>query len=209
VRGRERGSVVPLWLKIGYTAWFAAWLPVYWIHHGAANFLWLCDVAVFLTLIALWSESRILVSSQLLATLVVGIGWTLDLAGGIALGVHPIGGTEYMLDAEQHLVVRLFSLFHLFLPPLLLYAATRVGYDGRRGLLLQTLIATLVLLASYLVTDDKRNLNWVLGPFGEPQTLLAPGLYLLVVVVAYPLLLFLPGHALVRLFLGRIRPRQE
>jgi hypothetical protein len=47
---------IPLWLKIAYTAFVVVVIPIYWASWTPANFLWFCDVALLLTLPALWLE---------------------------------------------------------------------------------------------------------------------------------------------------------
>ena len=41
---------VPLWLKLAYTAFMAILVPVYLYYYGPTNFLYFCDVALFLGL---------------------------------------------------------------------------------------------------------------------------------------------------------------
>ena len=53
---------LPLWLKLAYTAFMAVLVPVYWYYYGPTNFLYFCDVALFLTLAGIWLESPLLVS---------------------------------------------------------------------------------------------------------------------------------------------------
>ncbi len=201
---------IPLWLKIAYTAWLVFWIPTYWIQSGPANFLWLCDVANFIIAVAIWRESSLLFSSQTVSVLIIQLVWIVDVAGRLVLGFHPVGGTEYMFAATQPPVVKLLSLFHAWMPVLLLWAISRLGYD-RRGWRLQTLIAWLVLPASFFA-DPERNLNWLWEPFGVPQTVMPPLLYLLVCMFAYPLLLYLPTHALLSLWFSlrsRRKPHSE
>ena len=45
-------SVIPMWLKIAYTAFVAVLIPVYWANYGPTNFLYFCDVALLITLYA-------------------------------------------------------------------------------------------------------------------------------------------------------------
>jgi hypothetical protein len=129
------------------------WAPAYVWHYGPVNFLQLCDVAVVLTCIGLWTGSPLLLSSQAVSSLVVDIAWDLDLAWRAATGGHLVGGTEYMWDSRYPLWVRLLSCFHLVWPPLLIGALRRTGYD-RRGLALQSAIAAVVLAASRLIAPD-------------------------------------------------------
>lgn len=187
---------IPLWLKLAFSAWILWWAPAYLGFYGPQNYLWFCNITLFITFIGLWFESPLLISSQLVTVLLVDTIWTIDLIGVLLFGVHPIGGTEYMFLSEIPLDIRLLSLFHVFLPPLLIYAAWRIGYD-ERGWVLQTFIAWLALSASFLLTDVERHVNWVWGPFATEQTLLPAWQYLLVCMAAYPLIVFLPTHGLI------------
>ena len=69
---------IPTWLKVAYTLWMAVWVAAYWIDLGAANFLWLCDLANFVVAAALWLESPLLVASQALSVLLIQILWMVD-----------------------------------------------------------------------------------------------------------------------------------
>jgi hypothetical protein len=186
----------PLWLKIAYTAWFIAWVPTYWLEVGPANFLWLCDVGNIVLLIALWTESRPLVSATAVGVVLIQLLWTVDIAGRLLLGFHPIGGTEYMFDQAEPIAVRFLSLFHLWVPVLLLWAVRRIGFD-RRAWKLQTLISWIVLPLSFL-QDPALNLNWLWRPFGIEQTLLPPAVYMMACLALYPLFVFIPSHLLLR-----------
>lgn len=192
--GPRRG--LPTWLKIVYTLWMAIWIPAYWFGPGPANFLWLCDIANFVILAAIWLESPLLFSSQAVSVLIIQAVWLTDFLTRLVFGFHPIGGTEYMFNAAEPLAMRSLSFFHVAVPVLLLWAIWRLGYD-RRGWKLQTLIAWVVLPLSFL-PDPERNLNWVWKPFGVPQTLLPPWLFLLVCMAAYPLVLYYPTHLLLQ-----------
>lgn len=194
------GSGVPRWLRLAYTAWFGIWVPVYAVQVGPANFLWLCDVGNFVLLIALWTGNRLLFSSQAVGVVLIQLLWVTDLAGRLLLGFHPIGGTEYMFDPVEPLPVRVLSLFHLWVPILLLWAVHRLGFD-RRAWRLQTLIAWLVLPLSFL-QDPVLNLNWLWRPFGLEQNVLPPGLYMAACLALYPLLLYLPSQWAIERWLG-------
>ncbi|MBT8363690.1 MAG: hypothetical protein KJP23_03225 [Deltaproteobacteria bacterium] len=198
MKAKEKTESLPRWLKIAFTIWIVAWVPVYISFHGTQNFLWICDLCNFILLIALWTENRLLFSSQLVAVLIVDILWSVDVAMALLWGFHPIGGTEYMFYSEIPLFVRLMSLFHVFTPPLIIYAVIRLGYDNR-GLILQTILTWIVLPLSYLLSDPTRNINWIYRPFGKEQTMVPLWLYFIILMAAYPLLLYLPIHGLVLL----------
>lgn len=188
---------LPLWLKIAFSVFVLAWTPLVVATQGWQNFLWLCDTANFLVLAGLWLESRLLLSSQLVATLLVGLAWTVDLLFALVAGIHPFAATGYMFDPALSLALRLSSLFHIAVPLLLLFALKRLGHD-RRGWRLQTLICWVVLPLSAWLTDPERNINLIEAPFGVEQVWLPDWLYVLVCMAAYPLILYLPTEALAR-----------
>ena len=90
---------VPLWLKVAFTAFVIVWVPVYWPELGPENFLWFCDLANFLILFALWTESPLLFSSQAVSTLLVQIFFWSALAIALpALTAEDVG--EYWFKAS-------------------------------------------------------------------------------------------------------------
>lgn len=190
-----RRPSIPLWVKVVYTLWLAVWVPLYWQEAGPYNFFWLCDTGNFLVGMALWLESPLLFSSQAVGLLLVQLLWCVDYFGALVLGFHPLGGTEYMFDGAKPIWLRSLSLFHVVMPPLLVWGVRRLGYD-RRGFALESAFAALLLPATWWIVPAERNVNWVWEPFGRPQTLVDPWLYLLVLLAAYPLLVFLPTHLL-------------
>ena len=186
---------VPRWLKLAFTLWILVWAPSYVVLLGAQNFFWLCNVASFLLLVALWSEQRTLMSMQWLAVALVGSLWSLDVATAALTGVHPIGGTEYMFDPEHPPMARAMSLYHVVLPLVAGIGIAKLGY-ARRALLWQTLLTWIVVPLTYLLTEAERNINWVHGPFGQPQDSLNPLLYLFLLSLLWPVIVYLPVHLL-------------
>jgi hypothetical protein len=142
------------WLAL---AWLAVYLPAYALAYGLANFLFLCNLTVFLAAVGIWTCSRLLLSSQAVAMVFVGVLWTVDLASRLLTGGHLIGGTEYMWDPRWPLFTRLLSLYHAALPALLVAVLRRIGYD-RRGYLLQSAIALVVVSAGRLFGPEA-NIN--------------------------------------------------
>lgn len=202
MRASPAAGRLPLWLKLAFALWVAFWAPMVALKVGVQNYLWLCNLANFLLLAGLWLESRRLISMQWLATALVGTLWALDAGTAWATGWHPIGGTEYMFDAATPLAVRLLSLYHLVLPPVAALGVWRLGYD-RAALAWQTGLTWLAILAAYWLTEPGRNVNWVEAPFGAAQTALPPALYLAGLMLAWPLVLYLPVHLATSRLLAR------
>ena len=195
-------TIIPLWIKIPYTIFVCVLVPVYWVGRGSANFLWMSDIALFLTLFALWQENRLIASMMAVAVVLPELAWNIDFFVRIAVGkdVFGLNATGYMWDRDIPGLVRTLSLFHVFLPAVLIYAVWRLGYD-RRALVAQTALAWIVLPASYFLTDPGRNINWVFGLGPEPQTWMPAPLFLILLMVLLPLLIYLPTHlVLMKLF---------
>jgi hypothetical protein len=183
---------LPLWLKIVWTVWLTAWMPLYWRQYGLQNFLFFCDIGNLLIGLALWLESPLIFSWQACGLLLFQTLYTVDLAGALLTGRHLLGGTEYMFDPGIPLPVRLVSLFHVVTPPLLLWAIWRLGYD-RRGWKLQTLTAWIVVPINYFWRPGF-DVNWARGPFFREQHWMPGPIYLLGYLVVVPLLIYYPTH---------------
>lgn len=97
------------WQRWVALLWLALWIPTYWRTWGISNFVQLCDLAVLLTCIGIWSDSPVLISSQAVSSILVDLAWALDAAWRILFGHHLIGGTEYMFNGQYPLWVRLLS----------------------------------------------------------------------------------------------------
>src|SRR5262245_31241423 len=92
---------IPLWLKIAYTAFVAVLIPIYLKNWGPTNFLYFCDVAAFVTLVALWTESPRLWSAALVGIFLPQMLWVADFVVEVTghlsgREMHLVGMTSYM-----------------------------------------------------------------------------------------------------------------
>lgn len=183
---------LPLALKIVWTIWILAWVPVYWRQYGFQNFLYFCDLGNFFIAIGLWLESALIFSWQATGLLIFQILYTIDLIAAVVTGRHLIGGTEYMFDAHVPLFIRLLSLFHVLVPPLLLWGIWRLGYD-KRGWKYQTLLTWIVVPINYF-WRPQFDVNWARGLFFREQHVVPGLLYLAAYLVVVPLVIYWPTH---------------
>ncbi len=186
----------PVWLKVAYGGFLAVLVPVYWHHYGPQNFLWLSDLALIATAASIITGSRWPAGMAAVGVLPLEIAWSIDfIAGGRILDL-----AGYMFDPAKPLYLRGLSLFHLALPPALLWLLHRFGYD-HRSLLRQTALTMVLLPVTWLITAPEENINWVHGPGAGPQSTFPPLLYLALEMTMLPLLAYLPTHlVLKRLF---------
>jgi hypothetical protein len=191
--------MIPFLVLISHTVFVCLLVPVYWHYYGASNFLWFSDIALLTSVIALWRASKLLASTQALSVAALECIWTVDFLCRLVSGREVFGLSGYMFDSTIPIFVRLLSLFHLWLSWLLIWMVWRYGYD-RRALPIQTLVCWIVLLASYFIGSPAENINWVYGLGSSPQKLLAPTAYLLLMMAAIPLLVYVPTHFVLRRF---------
>lgn len=199
--GEQPTHRIPLWLKLAYTAFVAVLVPYYLHQYGPLNFLWFCDLALLMTLAALWLESPLLASMGAVGIALPQLLWAIDFFVRLFTGGHIINLTEYMFDPAQPLFVRGLSLFHGWLPFLLLWMVWRLGYD-RRAFLAQVAACWLDLMLCYLLVDDPtgpaENVNKIFGPSDSNPSRQADPAWVLVLMVACPICLYMPTHYLLR-----------
>ncbi len=201
---------VPKLVKLAYTAFVAVLVPVYWHYYGPTNFLYFCDVALLLTVIAIWPENALILSMCAVGILIPQAVWVIDFTLNAA-GVSLTGMTDYMFDASRSLFLRLLSLFHGWLPFLMVYLIGKTGYD-RCALWSWTLLAWVLLLVSFFLMPPPNphpgltpvNINYV---FGLSDYVVQPWVprstWFVGLLIGLPVFIFIPTH----LVLARLMPK--
>ena len=204
---------LPLVAKVAVTAFLAVLVPIYLHTYGPTNFLWFCDAALILTVAGMWLENSLIISMCAVGILLPQCLWLVDF-GSQLLGFHLLGLTSYMFDSHLPRFTRALSLFHGWLPVLLVWLLFRLGYD-KRALSAWTILAAGLLFICYFFTPPAGahpadpnipiNLNYVYG-FNDrqPQTWMNQNLYVILWLGALWLAAFLPTHlALHKIFPAR------
>lgn len=201
---RLKTPKIPLPVKLAYSVFVAVLVPYYWVTYSPWNFLFFCDVALLLTLVALWREDALLVSVAAVGITVPQFVWVVDF---LAVG-RVVGIASYMFDDKIPLFVRGLSSFHGWLPFVLLWAVIRLGYD-RKALAVQIALTWVLLLLCYSLgpvppapASDPNlavNINYVHGPgFEAAQTWMPPRLWLALLMAGLPLVCYVPTHLILR-----------
>lgn len=188
---------ISLWIKIAYTLFVLVLIPVYWKQWGLANFLWFSDIALFVSVVALWMESKLLASMMAVGVLLPELYWNFEMLVRLLTGAKLAGLTDYMWDKKHPLYLRLLSLFHVVLPVILILMVLRFGYDPS-AIYFHTAFAWFILLLSYKFTSLEANINWVFGLGNVPQHKIPARYFLLIIMLAYAVLVFLPTHLLLK-----------
>jgi len=206
-RVADQARKIPMAAKVAGTAFLAVLVPVYLHTYGPANFLWFCDAALILTVAGMWLESSLLVSLCAVGILLPQGLWLVDFGVNL-LGFHFLNLTSYMFDPHLPLFTRGLSLFHGWLPLLLVWLLFRLGYD-KRALPAWTGLAAGLVLACYFFTPPAGahlasanvaiNINYLYG-FNDqqPQHWINQNLYVILWPCALWLVAFLPTHLALR-----------
>ena len=200
-------SRIPFLVKCLYTAYMAVLIPVYWKTYGPTNFLYFCDIALIMTLFALWLESSLLVSAAAVGIVLPQALWAIDF---IATGIGwPLSGmTGYMYDDALPVHARFLSFFHFWLPFFLLWLLRHTGYDPK-GLPLWTVIALVAVYICYFFLPAPPapannpglpvNVNYVFGFSDQAaQTWMPPLVWFFLLQAMLVGLIFLPSHWLLK-----------
>ena len=185
----------PLWLKVAVTVFVVVLVPFYWQHYGWQNFLWLSDIALFLTVVALWRSSRLINSMMAIGVLPLELFWNVDFFTRLATGIEIGGIARYMFDDALPVPLRALSLFHVALPIIWIALLRQWGYDPR-ALRAQTLLLWGTLLATYWLTQPEKNINWVFTPFKMDWQWMPELAWLAAYMAVVPALVHWPLHAL-------------
>lgn len=199
----QKNAMIPMAVKLLLTMYVATLVPIYLEAYGPTNFLFFCDMALLLTLVAVWRESALLVSAVAVGILLPQLLWALDFLS-MVVGLPNTGMTNYMFQDSIPLHVRFLSFFHFWLPFLLIWLLKRTGYD-RRGLPIWLFIAFTSLYICYFfmpappapASDPALpvNINYVYG-FSDQgaQKWMPEPVWFVLLQFMLVFLVFLPSH---------------
>ncbi len=190
--------MIPLWIKIAYALFVAVTVVVYSVKYSLGNFLWFSDIALLTSVPALWLESSLLASMIAVGIVLPEVLWNVSFFGQLLTGRRITGLTDYMFDPNKPLYLRALSLFHVFLPVMLLWMIHVLGY-APAAWIAQTALTWVVLPLTYFFTNPEENVNWVFGPGAKPQKRVPPLIYLGLLLIGFPLLVYLPTHLLLQM----------
>jgi len=211
---KQASARLPMTLKVAYSLFMAVLIPFYWATYGPTNFLYFCDVAIILTLVAVWRESRTLVSMAAVGILIPQIVWVADFTATF-FGFPLLGMTEYMFRESIPLFARGLSAFHGWIPFLLLYLIYKLGYN-KSALLYWTFLAWCLMAISYYwlpAPGDALanpnipvNVNYVFGlEETKAQSMMSADSYFFLLLLVMPIVIYWPTSRCLQWFDYRYR----
>lgn len=186
---------IPLTLKASFIAFLAMLIPVYWVHYGPSNFLWYSDIILGLSFLAVMSESRFIASMGAVGGIFLESYWSVNFLSQLLFNYRITSLTDYMFDSSLPLWLRLISLFHVALPPLLIWLVVRLGYH-RKAWMAQIVLAWVVLFTTWFLTEPSKNINWVFSYKEIEWATLSPALYLVLEGLLFAVIITLTNQIL-------------
>ena len=187
-------------LKWMFWIFVLAWAIVYASYYPLANFLWTCNTGLILAAFGTaFNNNRFVLSACLILVALPDLVWTIDVTVALLTGEHPLGGTAYMFDSKIPRLVRLMSLEHLLLTPILVALLWHQGYD-RRALPVAVGLVVFLYSFTYFFADPATQVNWVWGLFGRQQSRIPQAVYPLVAALGFSVIFLVPTHWLARWF---------
>jgi hypothetical protein len=192
-------------IKLLYTAFMAVLIPVYLRQYGPTNFLYFCDLALLFTLAGLWLDNPLLISMCAVGLLLPQTLWVIDFIFNL-FGLHTTGLTDYMFDRKRSRFLRGLSLFHGWLPFLLVYLVWEMGYDSR-AFVAWTIVSCIVLPVCYFFMPPAQpdagltpvNINLVWGfDDRKPQTWMPANAWFALLFFGLPVAVYWPTHLMLQ-----------
>ncbi|MCL5875847.1 MAG: hypothetical protein M1114_05235 [Candidatus Dependentiae bacterium] len=181
------------YIKLILTGFTAILIPAYWYNYGPQNFLWLSDIGLFLTVIALWMDSPLIMSITAVGILSGELAWNIDFFSKIILNSFTTGMSDYMFSSAYPIALRALSGFHIALPIIWILYLAHYGYD-KQAIYYFIVLYWIVLLVTYLYTDPVKNINWVFLPQTLGIQTISPLMWVIFLAIFFPLLICLPTH---------------
>ncbi|MFW6025144.1 MAG: hypothetical protein ACOCRX_02270 [Candidatus Woesearchaeota archaeon] len=193
---REDNLKIPLFFKLICFFLFSVSLYINSFHWGIKNLLQFSHFTLILLLLGILFNSKLIISMATLASLPFYISWTVFYLLEILFNLGTLSMAYMFLDTIP-LFVRSFSLFHIFLIPILLYFHHSFGYV-KKSFKYQSLLGVFILWLTYFISPEK-NINWVYG-IVTPQNYFHPLIYLMLISIGLIFLVYLPTHLILKYF---------
>jgi len=183
------------WQTLSYIAgiFLIIMIPTYLYYYGPQNFLWLSDIGLFLTCLALWFNSPLCMSMAAVGVMMLELIWSIVFFGELIFNFHVITLADYMFNPAYPIALRAISLFHIVIPVIWLVYLKQFGYQ-RRAIYYFILIYWCDLILVCLLTQPSENINWVFMPEFLGLKFLGPITWLIILAIGFPILFFFPTH---------------
>lgn len=168
-------------------------IPIYWHYYGPLNFLWLSDMSLFLTTLGLWLHMPIMISMAVVGVMVMELIWCVDYFVQLLAGYNIIDLSDYMFDSSYPMMLRGLSLFHVAMPVIWILYLMHYGYD-KRAVWYMTFLYWVIMIYTYTLTKPVANVNWVYLSTIKPMLGIASNVWLLLIMILFPLCIFWPTH---------------
>lgn len=172
-------------------------IPIYYHYYGPQNFLWLSDIGLFLTCLALGFNAPLLMSMAGVGVMVLELVWCVGFFSELIFDVNLITLSDYMFNPNYPLALRAISLFHIVTPVIWFLYLWQFGYK-KKALYYFVVLYWLVLILTYFLTNPNDNINWVFMPKIMSVHAYAAYIWAFFLILGLPALIFWPTDLVYR-----------
>jgi hypothetical protein len=183
------------WQALSYLAgvFLMILIPTYLSYYGPQNFLWLSDIGLFLTCLALWFNSALFMSMAAVGVMALELIWCVGFFSELIFNFHVITLADYMFNPAYPLALRAISLFHIVTPVIWFFFLRQFGYE-QKAIYYFIVLYWCDLILAYIFTNPSENINWVFMPELLGLKSVGPTGWLIILAFGFPILFFLPTH---------------
>ena len=128
------------------------------------QFLWFCNISLFILALGLLMDSRVLINFFLAASIVVQPVWILDLLWQLLYNVPLNGTASYVFDQQTLLPEVITTLKHLFAIPLGFFSAFRYSSPSKKSYYFIIAFGIIFLGLTGILSPENANLNCMGSP---------------------------------------------
>lgn len=194
------------WQILSYLAgiFLMVLIPTYLHYYGPQNFLWLSDIGLFLTCLALWFNLPLCMSMAAVGVMILELIWCVGFFSELVFNFHVITLADYMFNPSYPLALRAISLFHVVTPAIWFIYLKQFGYK-RQAIYYFIVVYWCDLALAYFFTSPSENINWVFMPEFLGLKCVGPTGWLLILALGFPVLFFLPTHFIYKKYFKAIK----
>lgn len=143
------------------TYWILDFINIVFIIHKPEYLLWYSNAGLLLTSIALLRRSPLLISIMFCALFVLESIWIIDFLAQILLKKRILGITNYLFESTFNKKDFAMSMYHLLIPPSLLYAILKTKTINGYSWLGALMYALTISILTFFFVNQSENVNCV------------------------------------------------
>jgi hypothetical protein len=180
-----------MWINI-FLIFFLATQIIVYSSYSIESYLWLCKINLFLTIFGILFKNKLLISMAFVGGLARFSIWNLSFIINLFTNYNLFNVTAYIFSLGTSLTIKIISLYHIFLPIILIFFLKKIGYDSR-AFIFSTILYWFVIIITYFFTIKSNNINFVFCASTYNWSI-SDQQWVIFLLIFEPILFILPVH---------------